>query len=71
MKNTTRLKNILQLYTVHLDMDDDGNFVFTLRDKKNGSTETFVNKSYSAVIAKGFGYMKKELKFKEKGRIAD
>jgi hypothetical protein len=68
MKNTTKLKNILQLYTVHLDMDDDGNFVFTLRDKKNGSTETFVNKSYSVVIGKAFGYMKKELKFKLKGR---
>lgn len=68
MKNTTKLKNILQLYTVHLDMDDEGNFVFTLRDKRNGSHETFTDKSYSVVIAKGFGYMKKQIKFKITGR---
>lgn len=66
MRNTTKLKNILQLYTVQLDMDDDDNFIFTLRDKRTGASETFVHKSHSVVIAKGFGYMKREMKFKVK-----
>jgi predicted RNA-binding protein (virulence factor B family) len=64
MKNTTKLKNILQLYLVQLDMDDDGNFIFTLRDKRTGAMETYTDKSYSVVIAKAFGYMKREMKFK-------
>ena len=66
MKNTTKLKHILQLYTVHLDMDHEDQFIFTLRDKRTGNSETFVDKSYSVVIAKGFGFMKKEMKFKAK-----
>ncbi|HLG03268.1 MAG TPA: hypothetical protein VI731_06710 [Bacteroidia bacterium] len=65
MKNTTKLKNILRLYVVSLNMDDDDNFHFSIRDKKNGSTTTFSDRSYSTVIAKAFGHMKKELKFKE------
>lgn len=64
MKNTTKLKYILQLYTVLLDMDDEGNFVFTLRHKRTGNSETYVDKSYSAVIAKGFGFMKREMKLR-------
>ncbi|HEU4716896.1 MAG TPA: hypothetical protein VFU15_03645 [Bacteroidia bacterium] len=65
MKNTTKLKHILQLYVVHLDRDDDENFVFALRDKRTGHTEVFADKSWSVVIAKGFGHMKREMKFKE------
>ena len=63
MKNTTKLKNILQLYTVHLDMDDEGQFIFTVRHKRTGSAETFADKSYSVVMAKAFGLMKRDLKF--------
>lgn len=62
MKNTTKLKTILQLYTVHLDMDDDERYIFTLTSKRTGVSETFADKSYSVVIAKGFGYMKRQLK---------
>jgi hypothetical protein len=64
MKNTTKLKYILQIYTVLLDMDDEGNFVFTLRHKRTGSSETYTDKSYSTVIAKGFGFMKREMKLR-------
>lgn len=66
MKNTTKLKNILQLYTISLDMDDEQNMILTLRDKRTGETETFSEQTYSAVIAKAFGHMKKKIKFSEK-----
>lgn len=62
MKNTTKLKHILQLYTVHLDMDDEGQYIFTVRHKRTGSSETFVSTSYSVVIEKAFGFMKREMK---------
>ena len=65
MKNTTKLKNVLQLYTVQLDMDDESRFILTMRDKRTGYSETFADKSYSVVIAKSFSLMKRELKFKE------
>jgi hypothetical protein len=44
-------------------MDDESRYIFTLRNKRNGSSETFVSTSYSVVIEKGFGFMKKEMKF--------
>jgi hypothetical protein len=62
MKNTTMLKNILQLYRVSLDMDDEGNFHLTVDGKGNNNTEEFIDKSYTIVIGKAFAYMKKQLK---------
>ena len=62
MKNTTKLKNVLQLYTINLDMDDEQIFQLTLTGKRNGNSELFTDKSYTIVVAKAFGYMKKNLK---------
>lgn len=62
MKNTTKLKHILQLYTVSLDMDEEDNFHLALSGKRSGDIKIFTDKSYTVVIAKAFGYMKKELK---------
>jgi hypothetical protein len=62
VKNTTKLKHILQLYTVSLDMDEEGNFQLALSGKRNGNVQVFTDKSYTVVIGKAFGYMKKELK---------
>jgi hypothetical protein len=62
MKNTTKLKYILQLYTVSLDMDDDGSIYLTVINKRTGESETFSDKAYSIVVGKAFGYMKKKLK---------
>ena len=62
MKNTTKLKHILQLYTVSLDMDDDGNFHLTLINKKDYSSNTFVDKAYSIVVGKAFSHMMKGIK---------
>ncbi len=66
MRNTTKLKHILQLYTVSLDMDEDGNMELTIIDKRNRSSQTFTDKSYSVVMTKAFSYMMKKLKQEEK-----
>lgn len=65
MKNTSKLKNILQLYTVSLDMDDDVNFHLTVIHKRDKSSATFVDKAYTVVIGKAFGHMSKKLKQKD------
>ncbi len=62
MKNTTKLKNILQLYTVSLDIDEDTNFYLTILNKRTRSPETFIDKKYSIVIGKAFSHMMKEIK---------
>ena len=62
MKNTTKLKHILQLNTISLDMDDEGLFYLTMIDKKKHTSCTFTDQSYTVVIAKAFGQMKKELR---------
>ncbi len=61
MRNTTKLKHILQLYSVALDMDEDGQMHLTIFDKNDNSSEEFINKSYSAVVEKAFRYMMKKL----------
>lgn len=62
MKNTTKLKNILQLYTISLDMDEDNIFYLTAINKRTKAMETFIDKAYSVVIGKAFSHMKKEMK---------
>jgi len=62
MRNTTKLKHILQLYTVSLDMDEDDNFHLVLISKKNHSSSVFTGKSYSGVISKAFSSMMKDIK---------
>jgi hypothetical protein len=61
MRNTTKLKHILQLYTVALDMNEDGQMHLMIFDKKDNSSEEFINKSYSVLIDKAFRYMIKKL----------
>ncbi len=62
MKNTTKLKILLQIYTISIDMDEDENFHFVLSEKTTNKTDVFIDKSYTVVIAKAFGFMKKKLK---------
>jgi hypothetical protein len=62
MRNSTKLKNILQLYTLSLDMDDDEVIHLTVSNKRTGATETFIDKTYTNVIEKAFGHMKKWMK---------
>jgi hypothetical protein len=65
MRNTTKLKYILQLYTISLDMDDDGSIYLTIINKRTGDSQTFTDKAYSIVIGKAFGYMNKKMKSSE------
>ena len=64
MRNTSKLKLILQVYTITLDIDEDELLYLTLIHKQHGTAETFINKSYSTVIAKAYSYMMKALKQK-------
>ena len=62
MRNTTKLKHLLQLYVVSLDMDEEGIFYLTLVSKMKRGSATFDAKTYSAVMAKAFSYMVKQTK---------
>lgn len=43
-------------------MDDEDDFYMTMINKRDGINATFIDKSYTVVIGKAFGYMKKKLK---------
>jgi len=60
MKNTTKLKLILQLYTVSIDMDEDEHF--QLIDKRSGEKHTLIHKNYTAVVRMAFVYMNKQMR---------
>lgn len=62
MRNTTKLKHLLRLYTVFIDMDDEERLELTLTDKRTHHSHRFTDKSYSIVIGKAFSFMLKELK---------
>ena len=62
MRNTTKLKILLQKYTVTLNRDEDEIFVLLLTDKNTGKMQEFDGKSYSAVIQKAYSYLLKVLK---------
>lgn len=62
MRNTTKLKLILQLYHIDLSMDHEEIMVLNMFHKENGTAMTFEEKSYSKLISKAFGYMNKQLK---------
>ncbi|WP_276133579.1 hypothetical protein [Polluticoccus soli] len=66
MRSTTKLKHILQLYTVTLDMNEDGEMQLMIFDKRDNSSEEFINKSYSIVVDKAFRYMMKKLPSKRR-----
>ena len=62
MRNTTKLKILLQKYTVSLDMNDDESFILLLTDKSNNEMHEFEGESYSVVIAKAYSYLLRTLK---------
>ncbi len=61
MRTTTKLKHILQLYTVAIEMDEDDQMRLMIFNRNDNSSEEFVNKSYSVVVDKAFRYMMKKL----------
>jgi hypothetical protein len=62
MRNTTKLKVLLQKYTVSFDMNDDETFVLMLTDKTNNDAQQFEAESYSLVVAKAYSYLLRTLK---------
>ena len=62
MRNTTKLKLILQLYNVSLEMNEDEVLHFTLVDKRTGKNYTITDKSYTVVVRRALVYMNKEMR---------
>ena len=62
MRNSTKLKILLQKYTVSLDLDSEEQFKLVLTDKGTNDMEQFEGKSYSVVLAKAYSYLLKALK---------
>ncbi|MEP7263452.1 MAG: hypothetical protein ABI772_03085 [Bacteroidota bacterium] len=62
MRNTTKLKHLLQLYTLTFDMDEDEKIILTAIHKRSQMMETFADKSYSTVVGKAFSFMMREIK---------
>ena len=62
MRNTTKLKLILQLYNVSLTMDEDEILHFTVVDKRTGERYTIIDKSYTVVVRRAFVYLNKEMR---------
>ncbi len=62
MRNTTKLKILLQKYRVTFDMDEDEQFIMMLTDKDSGKIHELEGKSYSIVIAKAYSHLLQILK---------
>ena len=62
MRNTTKLKILLQKYTVTLNLDVDEVFTLRLTDKNKGTVKDIEGASYSIVLAKAYSYLLKVLK---------
>lgn len=62
MRNATKLKILLQKYTVTLNLDVDEVFKLRLTDKNKGTVKDIEGASYSIVLAKAYSYLLKVLK---------
>ena len=62
MRNNTKLKLLLQKYTVTFERESDGLFVLLLTDKDTGRMKEFEGKSYSAVLGKAYSYLLRIIK---------
>jgi hypothetical protein len=62
MRNTTKLKILLQKYRVSLDMDVDEQFKLLLTDKDTGKIHELEGKSYSIVISKAYSHLLRVLR---------
>jgi hypothetical protein len=62
MRNTTKLKAVLQDYDIDLSLKDTEEIAMTIVDKKTGSYTIFENKSYSVLISKAYSFANKKRK---------
>lgn len=62
MRNNTKLKILLQKYSITLNRDEDEVFKLRLTDKNRGTQQEFKGPSYGDVLAKAYSYLLKVLK---------
>ena len=62
MRNNTKLKILLQKYTLTFDRDEDEIFKLRLIDKNKGNIKEFEGPSYGDVLSKAYSYLLKVLK---------
>ncbi len=62
MRNNTKLKLLLQKYSITLNRDEDEVFHLRLTDKNKGTMQDFIGPSYGDVLAKAYSYLLKVLK---------
>ncbi len=62
MRNTTKLKAVLQHYHIDLSMNNAELMVLNLFHKVTGDAMIFEDSSYSKLIGKAYAYMNKQLK---------
>lgn len=62
MRNTTKLKAILQHYHADFSMEDQETFILTLFHKTDGSSQEFRGTAYTSLIGKAYTYCNKYIK---------
>jgi hypothetical protein len=71
MRNTTKLKHMLLLHTIELEMDEAGTFRLIMKNKDSGQIEIVEGKSYSIVLSKAYSIFLNKLKNSEKRNLHD
>jgi len=62
MRNTTKLKLVLQLYSMTVDLEENAHWILIMRHKITGAMETVEGDSWSAVVEKAYRILKKRIK---------
>lgn len=62
MRNNTKLKILLQKYTLSFDMDENDAFTLVLTDKGTNDIHQFEGKSYGVVLSKAYSHLLRVLK---------
>lgn len=59
MRNSTKIKHLLQLYALDFFQDDDGLITMTIHNKTTGFQKEFSATKYWIVIDRAYRYMDK------------
>lgn len=62
MRNTTKLKAVLQYYHIDLSMKEEEIMVMNLIHRESAKIMSFEDASYTKLIAKAYSFLQKELK---------
>lgn len=66
MRNTTKLKHILGLYSVTLDQSQEGLMELTLYHKTQETLVYFEGRNYSEIIDKAYRHLQREIREAQK-----